>query len=420
LPHLRFLLIFFVLPLSLHAQVLDTVIFKGLTQTSEAYLRGLINCKKGSKFDSLIIKQDEQILNNLNLFFSVQSEWQFNQGNPDHSYSVYFIIEESIYVFPLLSISGFKDVLKIQAGISNINWKGEQKTIGLWYQYYDRHSFSIYHKVPRHKNQKTGHDLIISKYSTLEPLYFHDAMSMFNFDNYSVYFNGRYWLNPRTKVELGFTPIYEVYEQLDDVDINLPDKRFEFIKFRVNTSLTINNLNYKFERIAGSKFELYLETIQTYQFPMASFFMVKTNWIRHYKFKKKGNLSFRHQIGLSTNQDSPFSPFVLDGFLNLRGIGNRVARGTGIHFINLEYRHTVIKNDFFIGQMIGFTDLGSIRPPAKAWTTLVMPNNSNIYSGLGIRIHSQKIYRTILRLDYGVKISDQFNGGFSFGLNQFF
>ncbi len=401
-----------------NAQIIDTVILKGLTKTSPEYIRGLIDCKKGKPFNVEALKYDEQLLNNLNLFFSVQSDYQADSSQTH--FTVYLIIEESTYIYPLVLASGFKDAFKLQAGLSNINLKGEQKTIGFLYQYYDRHSFSAFYKVPRHKNNKTGHDIYVGKYSTVEPLYFGNTVSSFNFDNYSIALNGRYWFTQKLKLESGVTPIYERYQQMDNVEIPLNEKEFEFMKFRLNFSIDYNNLNYRFERINGLRFNIYGETIQTHKVPMASFFMLRTNLIKHYKFKKKGNFSIRHSFGVSTNTDSPFSPFVLDGFLNLRGIGNRVARGTGIQFINTEYRHTVYTHRLFLAQLIGFVDAGNLRPATESWQTLFNPNYTNVFTGLGIRLHARKVYKTILRLDYGVKVSDSYTGGFSFGIDQFF
>lgn len=400
------------------SQIIDSIFFEGLTKTSEAYLRELIDCKEGISFSDSARKEDEQLLNNLNLFFSVESTYLFNEKTG--GYFVYFQIVESTYVFPIIDISGFKSVFKLQLGINNINFKGEAKTIGLWYQYYDRHSFSAYHRVPRYKNQPFGHDLIISKYSTIEPLYFHGLKSSFNFDNYSIWINGIYWLKRNWNVQLGFTPIFEHYLQLDTFDLNLPSTNFSFWKYRINSSLNFKKIDYIFERVKGVKSSLYLESIQTHGMPEASFFMAKISTAYHYLIKKKGNLSWRHEIGISTNNDSPFSPFVLDGFINLRGIGNRVARGTGIHFINLEYRHTVLTNKYLFLQGVSFLDAGSIRTPGSSWTTLFDPSTARTFAGIGLRFHSKKIYKTIFRLDYGIEISTEFTGGFSFGINQFF
>ena len=398
--------------------LIDTVILSGLTKTSESYIRSLIECKKGMPFSDSSRIEDERVLNNLNLFFSVESTFLFNETTK--GYTVYFYFEESTYVFPIIDISGFKSVLKLQLGVNNINFKGERKTVGLWYQYYDRHSFSAYHRVPKYKDHPFGHDFIVSKYSTVEPLYFKDLVSMFNFDNYSVWLNGTYWRSKDLSFQAGLTPIYEVYHQLDSVDLDLPARNFTFWKYRVNTSVNFRKIDYLYERVKGVESILYLESIQTQNNPDASFFMAKLSTIYHYFIKKRGNLSWRHQFGISTNNESPFSPFVLDGFVNLRGIGNRVARGTGIHFVNVEYRHTLNKNNLFDLQGVTFLDAGTIRPPGETWTMLFDPAKTRTFAGLGIRLVSNKIYKTIFRLDYGVELSSEFTGGFSFGIGHFF
>jgi len=401
-----------------NSQYIDSIVFSGLTKTNETYLRSLINSKKGIIFTDSLRKSDEQILNNLNLFFSVQSTYK--QHPSTKNYTLFFNIIESTYVYPVVDISGFKSVFRLQLGVNNINFKGEQKTVGLWYQYYDRHSFSAYYRVPRYKDQPFGHDFIISKYSTVEPLYFEESTSFFNFDNYSIWLNGIYWLNQNTNVQLGLTPIYEVYDQLDSIDVDLPAKTFTFWKYRVNTSVNFRAIDYLYERMDGLESSLYLESIQTHNTPEASFFMAKLTTAYHYFIKKKGNLSWRHQIGISTNNISPFAPFVLDGFVNLRGIGNRVARGTGINFVNIEYKHTVVKNKILTCQGVVFADAGALREVGQSWTQLFDPNRTITYAGLGIRLHSNKIYKSIFRLDYGVNLNSEFNGGFSFGIGQFF
>lgn len=146
-------------------QNIKSINFEGLTHTKEDYLLQLLKCKQGDIYDSTYVERDVQTLKNLNLFFYVDSKTDFNKF--DSTYNITFQIKEAKYIYPLFSVSGFKDVLKIQAGINHINWKGENKTIGFLYQYYNRHSFSFYQKTPRHKNGKTGHSFSLSKYSTV-------------------------------------------------------------------------------------------------------------------------------------------------------------------------------------------------------------------------------------------------------------
>ena len=93
------------------AQVVSSIDFEGATKTDTDYLMALIDSKVGEPFDSLTVKEDVQRLKNLNLFFSVDGEYkEENSGD----YSIRFIIQEAVYLYPILSISGFDDQLKHQ------------------------------------------------------------------------------------------------------------------------------------------------------------------------------------------------------------------------------------------------------------------------------------------------------------------
>ena len=401
-----------------HSTVLSSVSFEGLTHTKEDFLFQLITCKKGLDYDSSVVKEDEQILKNLNLFFSVNSNFRYDSIS--NQIDLTFIIKEAKYVYPIVSVAGFKSQLKIQAGLNNINWRGRNQTIGFLYQYYDRHSFSIYQKTPSHKNGKTGHELSLAKYSTIEPLYFKDTSSNFNFDNYSISIIGKYWFSPKFNLDFGGMLMYENYLQLDKAELDLPGKEFNFLKYQIKSSLTYNSIDRHYEFLDGLNFNLYAETIQTKDYPMASFIKLKTTLKYYKRIKNKGNLAFNNSFGIATNNPSPFSPFVLDGFLNIRGIGNRVSRGTAENIINIEYRHTILNKKHFLVQCVGFTDIGSLRQAGDELSSIFSPTAMNYYSGLGLRLHSKFFYKTIFRVDYAVNLEDIDQGGFSFGLGHFF
>lgn len=401
-----------------NSSVISSVSFEGLTHTKEEFLFQLISCKEGEYYDSTMVKQDEQTLKNLNLFFSVSSKT--NYDSISNQIDLTFMIKEAKYIYPIASIAGFRNQLKIQAGLNNINWRGRNQTIGFLYQYYDRHSFSAYQKTPRHKNSKVGHDISISKYSTIEPLYFKDTSSNFDFDNYSVSLTGKYWFNPKFNLDVGGMLMYENYLQLDNAELDLPGKEFNFFKYQIKASLTYNSIDRHYEFLQGLKLNLYSESIQTKNYPMASFFKLKTSINYYKKVKNKGNLALNHTLGIATNNPSPFSPFVLDGFLNIRGIGNRVSRGTAENIINIEYRYTLINKKYFLIQGVVFTDIGSLRQAGDKLESLFSPTAMNYYSGLGVRMHSKFFYKTIFRIDYAVNLQDINQGGISFGLGHFF
>ena len=81
------------------------------------------------------------------------------------------------------------------------------------------------------------------------------------------------------------------------------------------------------------------------------------------RFGHKGNLAMRLRLAISTNNETPFAPFVVDSHVNLRGVGNRIDRGTAQVVFNAEYRHTVYNLNRWAGQLVAFSDIGTWRNP---------------------------------------------------------
>lgn len=401
-----------------YGQILETISFEGATKTDPGYLTTLINSKVGEQLDSTTLAKDLQTLKNLNLFFSVDHSLKLNEtGKAD----LIFKIEEAVYLYPIISISGFKDQFKFQAGANQINFLGRAQSLGILYQYYDRHSLSLFYTAPKHANQKTGHEVALAKYSTVEPLYFKDTVSSFNFDNYSVSLGGFYWLGNRLRLGLGGMYMWEKYEQIDNADIGYQAKEFSFNKYQVRFRADYEGINQHFEFREGTSLSFFSETIQTEGVPDASFFKATTRFKYFKRLGKNGNLGIQNQLGISTNNNSPFAPFVLDGFINVRGIGNRVERGTAEFIINTEYLHTVLKKKYFIAQLAAFSDYGALRAPGASIGSIFQEQKTNLYGGIGLRLHSRFIYKTIFRFDLSTKIiQNDKKMAFTFGLGQFF
>ncbi|MFT5821387.1 MAG: outer membrane protein insertion porin family [Crocinitomix sp.] len=401
-----------------YGQVLETITFEGATKTNVKYLTALIDCKVGEELDTTTLAKDLQTLKNLNLFFSVDHSVKIQAAGNAH---LVFIIEEAVYLYPIISVSGFKDQFKFQAGANQINFLGKAQSIGFLYQYYDRHSLSLFYTAPKHSNGKTGHEVALAKYSTVEPLYFQDTASSFNFDNYSVSLGGFYWLGKKLRLGLGGMYMWEQYEQIDNVDIGYQDDLFSFNKYQIRFKTDYEGINQHYEFRDGISASFFSEMIQTKDVPEASFFKATTR-VKYFKrIGKRGNFGIQNQLGISTNNDSPFAPFVLDGFINVRGIGNRVERGTAEFVINAEYLHTVFNKKYFIAQVAAFSDYGALRAPGASIGSIFEEQKTNLYAGLGIRLHSRFIYKTIFRFDFSTKIiQNDKKVAFTFGLGQFF
>jgi hypothetical protein len=125
-------------------------------------------------------------------------------------------------------------------------------------------------------------------------------------------------------------------------------------------------------------------------------------------------------LGLASNVDTPFAPFTVDNNLNIRGVGNRIDRGTGAIVFNTEYRHTLIDENWFVLQSNVFIDGGSWRNPGGGFDDFADSQNIRIYPGVGLRFMHKKIFNAIFRIDYGYGITKDASHGLVFGIGQYF
>ncbi|MFT6924235.1 MAG: outer membrane protein insertion porin family [Crocinitomicaceae bacterium] len=410
------------LSLQAEGQTIRGVVYENLTRTKADYLDQQLDINAGDTISVENISRNEQYLKDLNLFFNVEHRIDWHE---DSSATLCFIIDEAHYVYPVVSDITTNNKFNFSIGVTDINFLGRAQTIGVLYQYYDRHSIKFFQTAPRHKNNRTGHELFLGKYSTIEPLYFNDESVRFDFDNYHISSALYYWLNRYWKTSLGGMIMYERYKNNDraimfqNESFEVGDQ-FDFMKYQVRNTFTYSRINTHFERRDGLSNHIHSEVIATPEMEEASFVKI-TNDLRYFKsINKRGNLALRNQIGIATNRNSPFAPFVVDGFVNVRGSGDRVARGTGLVTFNAEYLHTVLKHKWAFCQLGAFTDIAYLRPGGAALATTFKSENSYYYSGLSFRLQTRILYRAVIRFDYGFNLQDLSQGGFTVGFNHFF
>ena len=148
-------------------------------------------------------------------------------------------------------------------------------------------------------------------------------------------------------------------------------------------------------------------------------FVTIFNDLRFFKqIGKRFNWANRLRTGIATNDDSPFAPFVLDSYLNIRGVGNRVDRGTGSVVVNTELRYTLFDKRLLAAQGVGFFDFGSWRKPGGSFNDFTKSENMRAFSGLGFRLIYKRAFDTMLRIDYGYDYNK--NAGLVIGIGQYF
>ena len=190
----------------------------------------------------------------------------------------------------------------------------------------------------------------------------------------------------------------EDYENIDEDIGSFPlGYALSLKKDQIRTFFEYKRVNLSHQLFEGFYCKLYTEYIKTKDYQEATFLKFIANVKYFLKIGSAGNLASNIVFGVATNNNSPFSPFVLDSYTNVRGIGNRVARGTAQGIINLEYRHTIWTTNLFFLQSNIYADYGALRTPGQKLTTMFESENSYLYTGLGLRLQTRKVFNVVFR-----------------------
>ena len=333
-----------------------------------------------------------------------------------------FRLRERIARLPITSFGGITENFWLQAGGVDFNWLGRGATLGAFYQYYDRHSFKVFVQFPYLFGNRWGFSTTQGQQATLEPAYIGSQTIDVNVDRWESSLMLRhevarnYERQSQMYVEAGGGYLKETYMPLTVLP-ELGIRRFH--KYYVQATFAQERLNYYGERISGVTNTFFVQNVRTVDQDLP--FWKMTHVFRAYgRLGARGNPAMRIRMGLSKNEDSPFVPFVLDSYLNVRGSGNRVARGTSELTFNLEHRHTLRRFSWGALQGIVFTDVSAWRSGGDPFFGMFDRENVVSFAGVGGRLHWWRVYNFILRLDYGFSLTRAGERGFVLGVGQYF
>lgn len=396
----------------------EEINYTGLKKTKTSYLQRFIESTVGTELDLTQLAKDVQQLKNLNSVANATYQLDTLAGK----LKLTFDIEEAITFFPIINFGGVRGNFWYQLGFTDANWLGLGHQLTAFYQNNDRRdNFSIYYRHPYINGTEWGISGSLLKWASVEPLYFSDQTVFYDYDNYSVGATGIYEIGRQHWLEFGGTFFIEEYrknERHAEVATPGPDALRQS-KLLAKLIHQYNRVNYHFFYQSG--FDNTANAQLVYNFYDNTWFEILLNDTRYFKrVGKKGNLAARLRLGISTNNDTPFAPFVLDSYVNIRGSGNRIDRGTAAIILNLEYRHTFFDRRRFAGQFVAFSDMGTWRNPGGSFSDLLEDDNFRHFMGGGIRVIYKKAYNAIFRLDYGVDIHNLNQRGFVLGIGQYF
>ncbi|MEO1255082.1 MAG: outer membrane protein assembly factor, partial [Bacteroidota bacterium] len=405
----------FIVSFSCLSQQIIEIDFEGITKTKHSYLQQFLTISEGDILDSTELFLTKQRLANLEML----SDASFTVEEISGNYKVVFQCQELFTLLPIFSFGGIEENFWIQVGASEVNLAGRGNKLTTYYQYYDRSSFAAHLTFDRIRRSNWGVNINFIKWSTLEPLFFSERTIEYAYDNYTFGVNAIRHLNFTDRIEFGGAFFTEDYAKNTPGSFEGIPEQVSTMKILGKTIFVWNHINYHFFYLDGWHNQLNIETVQSLDGD-PSFYIAFNDIKKYWRNGTKGNIATRLRLGLSTNEESPFAPFVLDSYLNIRGVGNRVDRGTGAIILNAEYRHTFFDRQNIAIQGVAFSDTGSWRNPGGNFTDFSNDDNFVLFAGGGGRFIHKKIFYAILRVDYGFNLQEPSINGFVLGIGQYF
>jgi len=401
-------------------RILDIKII-GADKTNESFLKSLLTIKNGAILDSVSIEKDVILIKRLPAISHAYYQVFYSH---DNFYNVFINIEENITIVPEVNFwTTTNQQFSYKFGLYDYNFLGRNITFGGFYQRNRFDSYGINFKAPNLFSKKWGLALNHQNWKSEEPLYFGENSANYLYNNVSFEVLALYQINLKHEIDFGINLFREKYQYLMGItDPSIP-QTLDLDKTLFKLVYSFDNLDYYYQYVTGFKSVLYAQYVFTANDFQNEFLIAWNDFFYYKRIGENGNWANRMRFGLATNENSPFAPFALDNNVNLRGVGILVDRGTGSFVLNTEYRHTIYDKNWLAIQTNVFTDLGSWRNPGGELNDFFQEDNIRIYSGIGLRFISKKIYNATFRIDYGFSVLNQknnSNGGLVFGIGQYF
>lgn len=402
-------------------RVVQGVELKGLKKLKPSVVYKLLIVQVGAVLDSTKIQEDVNRLKRLPAI--TNAKYEVVSLNDSQSKVVYHI-QESFTLIPIISayLTNNQE-LAYKLGASEVNFLGRNFTLGAYYQKDIYHSYLAKFIAPNILLKHYGFSLIHQNMTTLEPIYIENRdRSIYQYQNISTELLVLCALDSRNQIDVGASFIKEHYQYIEGATSPGIPQEVGINKILYKMEYTYNNLEYFYHNVSGfqSKHNLQYISSNNDGFSGNSVYF-RSDLLYFNQLNSKINWANRLRLGLATNNNSPFAPFTLDNNMNIRGVGNKTDRGTGVFTLNTELRYTLFEKNWFAFQANTFLDVGSWRLPAGTFMDFVNPNTIRVFPGVGLRFINKNVYRANFRIDYGFGITKEHKThGVVFGIGQYF
>ncbi len=394
--------------------------FKGLEKTKRSFLEKIIGVEAGEILDSARLEEDVQML--IRLPSVAHAYFQVFQSH-DNFYRVIYNIEENFTLLPDLNIYTRGDQIWWRVGAGEYNLLGRNIFVGAFYRNNGKHSYGVNFRAPFLFGKRWGLAASFNDFTSDEPVYFeNNNVGIYEYKNRALELLGLFQWDFHNRLEFGGSFFKEQYTYLRGAE-NV-DARPDLIsqnKWLLKVTHQYYRVNQYFQYLDGMINTANIQTVLTEGEENPIFNIAFNDFIIYKRWHQKANFATRLRLGISTNNNTPFSAFVVDNQMNIRGVGDRVDRGSGVITLNTEYRYTLWENDWAAFQGVAFVDYGSWREPAGGLDDFVEKENVYLHSGGGLRFILKKVYNATFRIDYGIGLTPTNNSrGFVLGLGQYF
>lgn len=397
------------------SQTIQNVQFHGLKKTNETLLFKHLKQVAGTTYDSVQVQCDRQNLYNLGYFVRVTDSLEtINQ-----TVILHYTCEEVISLLPILLAGSVGDNSFIKVGIQNLNLWGRGGVLKIAYQYQNGHSYFFNTTIPYVLKSNFGIGIDAKQFTSIEPVFIANKREAYDFENESIQVMGFYEFKLFHRLYFKGLYQHEVYSKMESNESPLFPEKMENNGFGWRLLHEYANTNFFGSIVEGFKFTNYIQTLYL-ENTTTPFYQFVSESAYYKRISTSGDLALRFKFGLTSNHLGYFSPFTLDSYLNIRGVGNIVDRGTGQIVLNMEYRHIVKHTNFGCWQLVGFIDSGTWRHPYGDYTDFLNHQNLKVFQGFGGRVFIKKLSDLVIRVDFGYDIGNIRNNGFVFGFGQYF
>ncbi len=392
----------------------QNVVFEGIKRTKSSYLLQFMGWNAANPpTDSVGIAAGVQRIRNTRFFNEVSGRTVLG---PNGDTTVVLKCQEIFTVLPILEFGASEGNRWVRAGMEDENGLGRGIQTIVFYQFNDRHSYYLKQSLPM-LHGRWGASYLLKNWSIKEPIRIGQHIVPYNYTNWDAEVMAKYAFDiNRNNLEAGIGYLRETYEVPNDHMVEMAENAsLSRYLAKANHFFNFQDHNTIYVKGWSSKTQLLMS-----RWVGGGWFHSILNESKYFKqLPHKGNLAMRLRLGISTNGNAFLAPFVLDNYYNIRGIGNRLERGTATLTFNLEHRQTVFETKNLAIQVVGFTDFGTLRSPNGPLSGLFGKQNTKIFSGLGGRFIYKKAYECDLRIDYGIGLLGG-SRGFVIGLGQYF